>query len=161
MTSQDKRVTMLGPIPPATCETARKAVSLQLDGELSEVGSARLETHLRECEACAAYALELAAIATRLRSAPLEDPAFPAFQVSRRRARPARIATVAAAAAAVAAGLATGVGVLGTGRTTTSPPATVSASTLRLPPGALNFRQFGSFAVGEVEASGHGRPIQV
>jgi predicted anti-sigma-YlaC factor YlaD len=100
------------------CENARKAASLQIDGELSEVGSARLEAHLRECEACAVYARELAAITMRMRSAPLEQPAL---QVPLRRAHPARTATAAGAAAAVAAVLLVAAGVLGTARTAGSP----------------------------------------
>ena len=148
---------MLVPLPHATCETARKAVSLQLDGELSEVGSARLEAHLRECEACAAYARELAAIAMRLRSTPLEQPAL---QFPLRRARPARMATAAAAAVAVAALLLVAAGGLGTIRTTTtSPAATVPAP--GVPPNALILRNLGSLSVSEVGASGHGRLLPV
>jgi|SRR5581483_136662 len=148
---------MIEPLPPALCESARKAASLQLDGELSEVGSARLEAHLRECEACAGYARELAAITMRMRSAPLEQPAL---RVPLRRARPARLGTAAAAAAAVAAVLLVAVGVLGTGRTTpTSPATTVSAP--GVPPDALILRYPDSLSAAEVAASGHGRPIAV
>jgi predicted anti-sigma-YlaC factor YlaD len=138
------------------CENARKAASLQIDGELSEVGSARLEAHLRECEACAAYARELAAITMRMRSAPLEQPAL---QVPLRRAHPARMATAAGAAAAVAAVLLVAAGVLGTGGRTTTPPTTVSPP--GAPPDALILRHLGSLSAPEVTASGYGRPIAV
>jgi hypothetical protein len=93
-------------------------MSAQLDGELSELGSARLSAHLRECASCSAFALELGAIAARLRAAPLEQPERPLalprrhFQVTAR---------VAAAAVAVAAGASLALGhALGTGP---SPPA--------------------------------------
>ena len=59
---------MLTPIPPTECSRARESMSAQLDGELSELGSARLSAHLRECPECTAYALEMGAIAARLRA---------------------------------------------------------------------------------------------
>jgi len=92
---------MLTPVPPSDCQRAREAVSTQLDGELSELGSARLAAHLRECSACSAYALEAAAIASRLRAAPLERPRRP-IELSSHRRPGARIAAVAAVAAAAA-----------------------------------------------------------
>ncbi|HKT44939.1 MAG TPA: zf-HC2 domain-containing protein, partial [Gaiellaceae bacterium] len=72
-------------MPPSECQRAREAVSARLDGELSELGSARLSAHLRACAACAAYALEVAAVATRLRMAPLEQPSVPVALPARRR----------------------------------------------------------------------------
>ena len=92
---------MLTPMPPSECERARKAVSAQLDGELSEMGSARLAAHLRRCTACAAYALEAAAITSRLRMAPLERPGIEVALPSRR--RPGLQIAAAAAAVLVAA----------------------------------------------------------
>ena len=92
---------MLTPVPPTACQQAREAVSSQLDGELSELGSARLSAHLRECDACASYALELAALTTRLRTAALEQPGT-AVELPSRRRRPA-LQLAAAAAAVVAA----------------------------------------------------------
>jgi predicted anti-sigma-YlaC factor YlaD len=94
---------MLTPVPPSDCQRAREAVSAQLDGELSELGSARLSAHLRGCDACTAFALELAAVSTRLRTAPLERPGIP-VELPARRSRPAlQLAAVAAAVVAVAA----------------------------------------------------------
>jgi anti-sigma factor RsiW len=92
---------MLTPMPPSECERARKAVSAQLDGELTEIGSARLSAHLRGCGGCTAYALEVAAIATRLRAAPLERPRVGVALPSRR--RPGLQIAAAAAAVLVAA----------------------------------------------------------
>jgi anti-sigma factor RsiW len=90
---------MLTPVPLSDCEQARQGVSAQLDGELPELGSARLAAHLRECPACSAYAFEVAAVATRIRSAPLERPAA-RIQLRHPR-RPATRATVVAVAAAL------------------------------------------------------------
>ena len=94
---------MLTPVPPTACQRAREAVSRQLDGELSELGSARLSAHLRECEACASYALELAALTTRLRTAPLEPLPAPVAPPSRRRRPALQLAAAAAAVVAAAA----------------------------------------------------------
>jgi predicted anti-sigma-YlaC factor YlaD len=94
---------MLTPVPPSECQRAREDVSAQLDGELSELGSARLANHLRECDACRALALELAAVATRLRAAPLEQPRTGQVVPVRRRRPVLQLAAVAAAAVAVAA----------------------------------------------------------
>jgi predicted anti-sigma-YlaC factor YlaD len=99
---------MLTPVPPSACQRAREAVSVQLDGELSELGSARLTAHLRECEACAAYALEVAAMTTRLRSAPLERPETVAAPSRSRRPVLQIAAAAAAVVAAAAASLALG-----------------------------------------------------
>ena len=93
---------MLTPVPPSKCQRAREAVSLQLDGELSELGSARLSAHLRDCAACAAYAREATAIAGRLRAAPLEQPGI-AVALPARRRRPGLQIAAAGAAAALAA----------------------------------------------------------
>jgi len=94
---------MLTPVPPSKCQRAREAVSLRLDGELSELGSARLSVHLRECAACAAYAREVTAIAGRLRAAPLEQPGIAVALPARRRRRPGLQIAAAGAAAALAA----------------------------------------------------------
>jgi anti-sigma factor RsiW len=99
---------MLTPVPPSDCQRAREAVSVQLDGELSELGSARLSAHLRECDACTAYALEVAAIATRLRAAPLERPGVGTALPARRRRVGLQIAAAAAVAVAAASSLALG-----------------------------------------------------
>lgn len=94
---------MLTPVPPTTCQRAREAVSLQLDGELSELGAARLAAHLRDCAVCAAYAEEISAIAGRLRTAPLEQPEAPVALPARRRRPGLQIAAAAAAVLAAAA----------------------------------------------------------
>jgi len=97
---------MLTPVPPSDCQQARESVSAQLDGELSELGTARLSAHLRECEACTAYALEVSAIANRLRTAPLERPGIGVALPARRRRAGLQIAAAAAVAVAAASSLA-------------------------------------------------------
>jgi predicted anti-sigma-YlaC factor YlaD len=97
---------MLTPVPPSDCQRARESVSAQLDGELSELGTARLSAHLRECEACTAYALEVSAIAHRLRAAPLERPGTGVALPARRRRAGMQIAAAAAVAVAAASSLA-------------------------------------------------------
>jgi len=100
---------MLTPVPPSDCQQAREAVSARLDGELSEIGSARLAAHLRACDACAAYAFEVSAISTRLRMAPLEQPGI-AVALPRHRRRPGLQIAAAAAAVLVAAASSLAVG---------------------------------------------------
>jgi anti-sigma factor RsiW len=95
-------------------------MSAQLDGELSELGSARLSAHLRDCPACTAYALEMGAIAARLRSAALEQPVRPIELPQRQRFRVT--ARAAAAAVAVAAGVSLALG-HALGSSTSRPPA--------------------------------------
>jgi len=93
---------MLTPVPPSECQRAREDVSAQLDRELSELASARLTAHLRDCDACAAYAREAEAIATRLRAAPFEHPKTRVTLPVRRRRPALQLAGAAAAAGIVA-----------------------------------------------------------
>jgi len=83
------------------CDRAREYSSRSLDGELSDFERALLETHLERCDACRAYAVELAEIVTRLRLEPLEALPHPVSLPSRRRVR-ARALQGAAAVAATA-----------------------------------------------------------
>jgi hypothetical protein len=83
-------------------------MSAQLDLELSELDSARLSAHLRDCAGCTAYALELGAIAARLRTAALEQPGRPIELPQRRRLRVTARAAAAAVAVAAGASLALG-----------------------------------------------------
>jgi predicted anti-sigma-YlaC factor YlaD len=107
------------------CERARRHVSLQLDGELSEVGSARLSAHLAGCPACREFAARAAASTQQLRTSVLEQPELPVLVPSRR--RPAARAFQAVAAAAVVA-VAFGVSTLtGTGHRVASAPSTSSS----------------------------------
>ncbi len=57
------------------CEQAREYISLELDGELSELERERLRMHLAQCSACARYARDVRGTTSLLRSAPLEPVA--------------------------------------------------------------------------------------
>ena len=92
---------MLTPVPPTECVRARESVSAQLDGELSELETLRLELHLRECPACDAWALEVRDATGQLRQARLEVPSVP-IELPRR-SRTGALALVGAAAAMAAA----------------------------------------------------------
>ena len=62
-------------LSPPDCARARESVSVQLDGELPELELDRLETHLRFCPDCSAWAAEVRDVTRRLREASLEAPA--------------------------------------------------------------------------------------
>jgi len=96
------------------CERAREWASLRLDGELSELERALLDSHTRRCAACAHYVEEIAAITVTMRSTELERLPGPVVLPLRRsfawatRALQAGAAT--AAVLAITAGLALQVG---------------------------------------------------
>jgi len=94
---------MLTPVPPTDCMLARESASARLDGELSELESARLDAHLRGCADCSAYAAEIGAIAVRLRGAALERPGQQIVLPRRRVLSGARMQVAAAAAAVLVA----------------------------------------------------------
>jgi predicted anti-sigma-YlaC factor YlaD len=60
---------------PTDCDLARESVSLQLDGELPEQDFDRLETHLRFCPECSAWADQVGNSTLWLRDARPEVPA--------------------------------------------------------------------------------------
>jgi anti-sigma factor RsiW len=82
-------------------------VSLELDGELSELGRVRLRAHLDACPDCAAYARGAAAATTALRTEPLEQPTR-AIELPRRRRSLTRVLQLAAATLAVGAAVGLG-----------------------------------------------------
>ena len=82
------------------CARARESVSAQLDGELSELGLDRLETHLLDCPACTMWAEEVRSMTGTLREAPLEVPPVARFGLARRNRRRVVSGSVALAAAA-------------------------------------------------------------
>jgi predicted anti-sigma-YlaC factor YlaD len=93
---------MAAPLPSTDCERARALVSAWLDGELSELGRARLDAHVAECDTCREYRRSLEHTTRVLRSAALEDVRVP-IVLPRQRHRLARIAQAGSAAAAAAA----------------------------------------------------------
>jgi anti-sigma factor RsiW len=89
------------------CDRARRWVSLELDGELSELGQARLRAHLESCSDCVAYAGATRAATEQLRGAALEPAGFQIVLPQRRLPR-RRLLQVGAAAAAVAVAIGLG-----------------------------------------------------
>lgn len=86
--------------PSVVCKRVREQVSLQLDGELSELERRMLESHLARCTECHAYAADVRMLTEQIRSAPLEALERPV--VVRRQ----RILTIARLQVGIAAGLA-------------------------------------------------------
>ena len=65
------------------CALARESISVDLDGELSELDLRRLDAHFRVCVDCSAWAEQVRATTTQLREAPAEAPAAFAFDLPR------------------------------------------------------------------------------
>jgi predicted anti-sigma-YlaC factor YlaD len=118
---------MLTPVPPTDCMQAREAASALLDGELSELESAQLHGHLRACDECEDYLLEIGVFTAKLRAAALEQPGLPAFTARRRRPAFRLNVAVAAATILVATGSSFAVGHL-LGSSGGTPVATVGTS---------------------------------
>jgi predicted anti-sigma-YlaC factor YlaD len=91
----------MGQIPLHMCDQVRELVSASLDGELSELNAARVQSHLAACAGCRTYAAGAAEASRLLRQTPLEEMTMPIVLPSRRLAV-ARKLQVAAAAAALA-----------------------------------------------------------
>jgi predicted anti-sigma-YlaC factor YlaD len=101
------------------CAGIRQLLSLELDDELSQLESVRLDAHLESCARCSALKADLAAVTTALRAVPLEPLERPISIPHRARwsLRPLQVgAAVAAVTAAV--GLA---GLVGTVHSTHQP----------------------------------------
>ena len=91
-----------------SCERAAQWISLELDGELSELERARLARHLDRCASCRVWSAEVGGFTSLLRTAPFVELSAPVAVVvprvrARRRAAVATLATVAAAAAVLVA----------------------------------------------------------
>ena len=85
------------------CTRARESVSVQLDGELPELELDRLETHLRFCPECSAWAEQVRDLTARLRSTSLEEPMERLVLPGRGRSLRVSSAVAIASAAAVVA----------------------------------------------------------
>jgi anti-sigma factor RsiW len=93
------------------CERTREWVALRLDGELSEFEGAIMSSHMERCEACRAFAEDVAGFTRELRDAAPEPLPHPvAIDWPRRLRLPLRQFQIAVAAAAVV--IATGLGSL-------------------------------------------------
>jgi predicted anti-sigma-YlaC factor YlaD len=90
---------------PEQCERARGWASLRVDGELSELQSALLDTHLGRCRACRAFARGTEDLAAAL-AARLERPAQLALVLPPRGRLRAVVRTALAAGAVAAASVA-------------------------------------------------------
>ena len=89
--------------PQTVCTRVREQVSLELDGELSQLEQRMLATHLERCPRCAAYAADVRDLTERIRNAPQATMQRP---VVVRRSRPLttiRLQVGVAAALALAA----------------------------------------------------------
>jgi anti-sigma factor RsiW len=84
------------------CDRVRAQVSLRLDGELSELESRLLESHLERCADCSTYEADVARITAELRAAPLEAMENPIVIRRPRRVSALRLQAGVAAALAVA-----------------------------------------------------------
>lgn len=94
--------------PHTVCTRVREQVSLELDGELSQLEQRMLAAHLERCPRCAAYAADVRDFTERMRSAPQAFMQRPV--VVRRRSPLSAVrlqAGVAAAFALAALGLGT------------------------------------------------------
>lgn len=89
--------------PSLICERVRSQVSLELDGELSQLERAMVAVHLERCPDCRAYDSEVTAFTRVLRETPLKQMESPVGVHRPRRAIAARLQAGVAAAVAIAA----------------------------------------------------------
>lgn len=88
-----------------SCAEWRALASCELDGELSELDTVRLDHHLGDCAACRTWVAEVRDLTTALRSAELEAPdrSFDLTATWRRMFRTSTVTAAVAASAAAAA----------------------------------------------------------
>jgi anti-sigma factor RsiW len=89
--------------PSVICDRVRSQVSLELDGELSQLERAMVAAHLERCPDCRAYESEVTAFTDLLRQAPLKQLESPVVVRRPHRTIAARLQAGVAAAVAVAA----------------------------------------------------------
>lgn len=87
---------------PVACERVRGQVSLEVDGELSQLERAMLAAHLARCSACRAYAADVKAFTRALRAAPMERIEIPVVVRRPRRVPAVRLPAGIAAVLALA-----------------------------------------------------------
>src|ERR687897_582831 len=85
------------------CSRVREQVSLELDGELSQLEQRMLATHLERCPRCAAYAADVRDVTERIRNAPHAVMQRPVVVRRRRPLTTVRLQVGVAAAFALAA----------------------------------------------------------
>ena len=89
--------------PQTVCSRVREQVSLELDGELSQLEQRMLGAHLERCPQCAAYAAEVRDVTERIRNAPRAVMQRPVVVRRRRPLTTVRLQVGVAAAFALAA----------------------------------------------------------
>jgi anti-sigma factor RsiW len=89
--------------PQTVCSRVREQVSLELDGELSQLEQRMLGTHLERCARCAAYAADVRDVTERIRNAPYAVMERPIVVRRRRAVTTMRLQVGVAAAFALAA----------------------------------------------------------
>lgn len=85
------------------CTRVREQVSLELDGELSQLEQRMLSTHLERCAGCSEYAAGVRRTTERIRNAPLAIMRRPVVVRRRRPLTTVRLQVGVAAAFALAA----------------------------------------------------------
>ena len=89
--------------PQTVCTRVREQVSLELDGELSQLEQRMLATHLERCLPCAVYATDVRDLTERIRNAPPATMQRPVVVRRRRPLTAVRLQVGVAAAFALAA----------------------------------------------------------
>ena len=89
--------------PQTVCSRVREQVSLELDGELSQLEQRMLGAHLERCSRCAAYAADVRDVTERIRNAPRAHMQRPVVVRRRRPLTTVRLQVGVAAAFALAA----------------------------------------------------------
>jgi hypothetical protein len=89
--------------PQSVCSRVREQVSLELDGELSQLEIKMLVSHLERCSACATYADDVRDFTERIRTAPQHTLRRPVIVRRSRTLTTTRLQIGVAAAFALAA----------------------------------------------------------
>ena len=84
---------------PVVCDRVRAQISLGLDGELSQLETRMIASHLARCAECASFEEDIRGITAELRAAPMEQLEHPVVVRRPRRAIPRMQVGVAAALA--------------------------------------------------------------
>ena len=125
----------MGQISLHDCDQIRELCSASVDGELSELDDARVQSHLAVCPGCREFAASAAQTSRLVRETPLDDLNIRIVMPSRRLAIARRLQVAAAAAAfVVTVGLTAVVTTMGTSSSPARPSkAQPQSANLRFP----------------------------
>jgi predicted anti-sigma-YlaC factor YlaD len=125
----------MGQISLHDCDHIRELCSAAVDGELSELDDARVQSHVAVCAGCRAFAATAAQTSRLVRETPLDELNIRIVMPSRRLAIARRLQVASAAAAVVATvGLSAVVSTMGTSSSPSRPsPVREQASNFRFP----------------------------